>query len=256
MMKKRIVVKVGSNVLTTAEGRIDLTRISALVDQLVWLREQGYEVILVSSGAGACGKTLLQVKDPLDSVEQRQLYCAVGQVKLMNLYFTLFREHNLHVGQVLTMKEDFERDEQYSNLKQCMEVMLHNNVIPIVNENDTVCVTELMFTDNDELSGLVARMLGAETLIILSNINGLYDGNPADPQSKVVRRVTSTDDMSKYIQTSKSSAGRGGMQSKYHTATMTAQNGIRVVIANGKTEQILRNIFINPGETVYTEFVK
>ena len=252
---KRIVVKVGSNVLTTAEGRIDLTRISALVDQLVWLREQGYEVILVSSGAGACGKTLLKAENPLDSVEQRQLYCAMGQVKLMNLYFTLFREHNLHVGQVLTMKEDFEREEQYKNLKQCMEVMLENDVIPIVNENDTVCVTELMFTDNDELSGLTAKMMGAETLVILSNIDGLYDGNPADPKSKVIRTVRATDDMSAYIQTSKSSAGRGGMQSKYHTATLTAQNGTRVIIANGKTEQILRDIFVNPERTVFTEFV-
>ena len=252
---KRIVVKVGSNVLTTSEGRIDLTRISALVDQLVWLREQGYEVILVSSGAGAWGKTLLLTDNHLDSVEQRQLYCAIGQVKLMNLYFTLFREHNLHVGQVLTMKEDFERDEQYNNLKQCMEVMLHNDVIPIVNENDTVCVTELMFTDNDELSGLVAKMMEAETLIILSNIDGLYDGNPSNPESKVVRTVRASDDMSMYIQTSKSSAGRGGMQSKYHTATLTAQTGTRVVIANGKTEHILRNIFVCPEQTVFTEFV-
>lgn len=252
---KRIVVKIGSNVLTTSEGRIDLTRISALVDQLVWLREQGYEVILVSSGAGACGKTLLQTDNHLDSVEQRQLYCAIGQVKLMNLYFTLFREHNLHVGQVLTMKEDFEREEQYNNLKQCMEVMLHNDVIPIVNENDTVCVTELMFTDNDELSGLVAKMMDAETLIILSNIDGLYDGNPSNPESKVVRTVRASDDMSAYIQISKSSAGRGGMQSKYHTATLTAQTGTRVIIANGKTEHILRNIFVCPEQTIFTEFV-
>ncbi|MBQ7698398.1 MAG: glutamate 5-kinase [Paludibacteraceae bacterium] len=252
---KRIVVKVGSNVLTTSEGRIDLTRISALVDQLVWLREQGYEVILVSSGAGACGKTLLETDNHLDSVEQRQLYCAIGQVKLMNLYFTLFREHNLHVGQVLTMKEDFEREEQYNNLKQCMEVMLHNDVIPIVNENDTVCVTELMFTDNDELSGLVAKMMEAETLVILSNIDGLYNGNPANPESKVVRTVSASDDMSAYIQTSKSSVGRGGMQSKYHTATLTAQTGTRVIIANGKTEHILRNIFLCPEQTIFTEFV-
>ena len=253
---KRIVVKVGSNVLTTDEGRMDLTRISALVDQIAWLRQQNYEVILVSSGAGACGRTLIQVKNPLDSVEQRQLYCAMGQVKLMNLYFTLFREHNIHVGQVLTMKEDFERDEQYQNLKQCMEVMLENEVLPIVNENDTVCVTELMFTDNDELSGLTARMLNAETLVILSNIVGLYDGNPANPKSKVIRTVHANEDMSSYIQTAKSSAGRGGMQSKYHTATTVAQQGTRVIIANGKTEHILCDIFQSPDTTTFTEFIQ
>jgi glutamate 5-kinase len=98
-------------------------------------------------------------------------------------------------------------------------------------------------------------MLGAETLVILSNIDGLYDGNPSDSSSRVVRTVRATDDMSAYIQTSKSSAGRGGMLSKYHTATLTAKSGTRVIIANGKTEQILRNIFVAPEQSVFTEFV-
>ena len=174
---KRMVVKVGSNVLTREDGKLDITRMSDLVDQIAWLKENGYEVILVSSGAVACGKRELKIEHKLDSVEQRQLFSAMGQAKLMNLYYDLFREYGLHVGQVLTMKENFLAERQYNNQRACMEVMLENGVVPIVNENDTVCVTELMFTDNDELSGLIAKMMKAEMLILLSNIDGLYKGS-------------------------------------------------------------------------------
>ncbi|MDY3671658.1 MAG: glutamate 5-kinase, partial [Prevotella sp.] len=174
----RIVIKVGSNVLTRDNGKLDVTRVSAIVDQVAWLKGQGHDVVLVSSGAVACGRRELKVDHDLDSVEQRQLFSALGQVKLIGLYYDLFREHNLHVGQVLTMKENFEQGEQYDNQKACMTVMLENGVVPIVNENDTVCVTELMFTDNDELSGLIAMMLHADMLVLLSNIDGIYTGNP------------------------------------------------------------------------------
>ena len=165
-MKKRIVIKIGSNVLTRKDGKLDVTRMSALVDQIAWLRKQDIEVILVSSGAVACGRRELTVDHTLDSVEQRQLFSAVGQVKLVGLYYDLFREFGIHVGQVLTMKENFQPGEQYKNQQACMTVMLENNVLPIVNENDTVSVTELMFTDNDELSGLIAQMMKADTLIL------------------------------------------------------------------------------------------
>lgn len=253
---KRIVVKVGSNVLTREDGKLDITRMSDLVDQIAWLKENGYEVILVSSGAVACGKRELKIEHKLDSVEQRQLFSAMGQAKLMNLYYDLFREYGLHVGQVLTMKENFLAERQYNNQRACMEVMLENGVVPIVNENDTVCVTELMFTDNDELSGLIAKMMKAEMLILLSNIDGLYNGNPSDPESTVIRKVTIGDDASKYIQSSKSSKGRGGMESKFNTASEVAKAGMQVFIANGKTDNILINILTRPEEAVFTEFSK
>ena len=149
MSKRRIVVKVGSNVLTRDDGKLDITRISAIVDQTAWLLNQGHEVILVSSGAVASGRGELQVQRRLDSVAQRQLYSALGQAKLINLYYDLFREYHIHVGQVLTMKESFATRREYLNQRACMTVMLENGVVPIVNENDTVSVTELMFTDND-----------------------------------------------------------------------------------------------------------
>lgn len=254
-MKRRIVIKVGSNVLTRQDGKLDVTRMSALVDQIAWLRNQGYEVILVSSGAMASGRGELRVNHSLDSVEQRQLYSAVGQVKLIGLYYDLFREFGLHIGQVLTMKENFQAGEQFKNQRACMTVMLENGVLPIVNENDTVSITELMFTDNDELSGLIAEMMEAETLILLSNIDGIYTTHPDDPQAELIREVAPGRDLSEYIQPEKSAFGRGGMHSKYTTASKMQQNGIRVIIANGEREDILIHLIEHPETIPHTEFL-
>lgn len=251
----RIVIKIGSNVLTRSDGKLDVTRMSALVDQVAWLRQQGHEVILVSSGAVACGRRELKVDHVLDTVEQRQLFSALGQVKLVGLYYDLFREFHIHVGQVLTMKENFQPGEQFENQRACMRVMLENGVLPIVNENDTVCVTELMFTDNDELSGLIAQMMEADTLILLSNIDGIYTGHPDDPQSQLIRNVAPGTDLSTYIRTEKSAFGRGGMHSKYTTATRVQTAGIRVIIANGERENILIDLMQRAEETPHTIFI-
>lgn len=253
-MKQRIVVKVGSNVLTRPDGKLDVTRMSALVDQIAWLRQHDYEVILVSSGAMASGRGELKVDHDMDSVEQRQLFSALGQAKLIGLYYDLFREYHMHVGQVLTMKENFEPGEQYENQRACMTVMLEHDVLPIVNENDTVSVTELMFTDNDELSGLIARMMHADTLILLSNIDGIYTGQPDDPSSQLIREVEPGTDLSQYIQTEKSAFGRGGMHSKYTTANKISQEGIRVIIANGERENVLVDLIQKKQEIPHTEF--
>ena len=254
-MKHRIVVKVGSNMLTRKDGKLDVTRMSALVDQIAWLRKQNYEVILVSSGAMASGRGELKVSHDLDSVEQRQLFSALGQVKLVGLYYDLFREFGIHVGQVLTMKENFEPGEQYRNQRACMLVMLENDVLPIVNENDTVSVTELMFTDNDELSGLIAQMMEAETLILLSNIDGIFDRHPDDPEAQLIREVVPGRDLSEYIQPEKSAFGRGGMHSKYTTASRIQQAGIRVIIANGERDNILVDLVENKQNVPHTEFI-
>ena len=236
---QRLVIKVGSNVLTRLDGTLDVTRMSALVDQVAELRQRGIEVILVSSGAVASGRSEVQAVKKLDSVEQRQLFSAVGQAKLINRYYELFREHHMAVGQVLTTKENFGTRRHYLNQKRCMSVMLENGVIPIVNENDTISVTELMFTDNDELSGLIASMMDAQLLVILSNIDGIYNGNPADSTSEVIREIAPGMDLDNYIQTGKSSFGRGGMITKTRIARQVADEGITVVIANGRREQIL-----------------
>ena len=250
----RVVVKVGSNVLTRTDGSLDTTRVSAIVDQIAELRRKGFEVVLVSSGAVACGRPLIRDNEKLTDVQQRQLYSAIGQVRLMDLYYKLFQGYGITVGQVLTQKKNFSEGQEYDNQKSCMEVMLQSRVLPIVNENDTVSITELMFTDNDELSGLVAGMIGAESLIILTNVDGIFDGDPADPASRVIPRIRPEDAVESGICTSRSSAGRGGMTSKCQVARSLAASGIRVIIANGRREGILTGVLAAPEKMIHTEF--
>jgi glutamate 5-kinase len=252
----RITIKIGSNVLTRQDGSLDVTRMSALVDQIANLRDQGHEVILVSSGAVASGRSELKhIQHDLDSVDQRQLFSAVGQAKLINRYFELFKEYGIAVGQVLTTKENFSDTEHRRNQENCMKVMLENDVLPIVNENDTVSVTELMFTDNDELSGLIARMTQSQMLIILSNIDGIYTGDPSNPASQLIRTIEPGKRLDEFIQEKKSSAGRGGMQSKSNVAIQTASAGISVIIANGKRDDILIKLMNDRENTPCTEFI-
>ena len=240
----RITVKIGSNVLTRNDGSLDVTRMSALVDQVTNLHQQGIEVLMVSSGAMASGRSELKnmVSGKMDSVDQRQLFSAVGQAKLINRYYEMFRDHGIPVGQVLTMKENFGTRRHYLNQRNCISVMLDNGVIPIINENDTISVTELMFTDNDELSGLIATMMDCDALVILSNIDGVFTGNPSDPDSSLIKTVEPGTDISEYISTVKSGFGRGGMQTKSNIARKVAMEGIKVIIANGKRENILLDL--------------
>lgn len=251
---KRIVVKVGSNVLTRPDGNINVTRMSAIVDQIVWLRKHGYEVILVSSGSMASGRGEVHVDRKLDSVQQRQLFSAVGQVKLIGLYYDLFREYGVNIGQMLTMKESFATRGEYLNQRSCISVMLESGILPIINENDPVSVTELMFTDNDELAGLVASMMNAETLVILSNVDGIYNGDPKQKGTRVIPMVNYDRDLGEYIQDTKSGFGRGGMMTKAKIASKVADEGIKVIIANGQSENILVNLAEHPQQTMHTEF--
>jgi len=252
---KKIAVKIGSNVLTRTDGTLDVTRMSALVDQIAYLHKKGVELVLISSGAVASGRSVLGLNKKMDVVDQRQLYSSVGQAKLINHYWDLFREHGITVGQVLTTKENFSSRRHYLNQRNCMQVMLDNQVIPIVNENDTVSVTELMFTDNDELSGLIASMMDMEALIILSNIDGIFNGSPSDPASTVIRSIEKGQDISDFIQTGKSTFGRGGMATKTSIARKIADEGVDVYIANGKKENILIDLLKKDSGVVCTRFV-
>lgn len=252
----RIVVKIGSNVITRKDGTLDVTRMSALVDQVAELRRRGHQIILVSSGAVAAGRNEIRPEHRLDTVSQRQLYSAVGQAKLINRYYELFRDHGLVCGQILTTKEGFGSRTHYLNQKHCMEVMLSEGVIPVINENDTISVTELMFTDNDELSGLVAAMMDADLLVILSNIDGIYDGDPSLPGSNVIREVRpGTVDLSSVVVAGKSTFGRGGMLTKSRIALKVASEGIEVVIANGKRNDILLQLIDNMDEVACTRIL-
>ena len=245
--------------LTRSDGTLDVTRMSALVDQIASLRRAGIEVILISSGAVASGRSELRLDSSkckkMDSVEQRQLFSAVGQAKLINRYYELFREYGIPVGQVLTMKENFSTRRHYLNQRSCMMVMLDNGVLPIVNENDTVSVTELMFTDNDELSGLIATMMDVQALIILSNVDGVYNGIPGTPGVSVIPEVEPDRDLSEYITAAKSGFGRGGMITKCNIARKVADEGIEVIIANGKSEGVLVKLLMQTADVLCTRFL-
>ena len=168
---QRIIIKIGSNVITQKDGLPDLNRINHLVEQIAKIKKQGMEVILVSSGAVASGRSLITISEKFDSIATRQLFASIGQVKLINTYAQQFEKYNILCSQVLVTKEDFRDRLHYLNMKNCLKILLQHHVIPVVNENDVVSVTELMFTDNDELASLIASMLNAQALILLTKKN-------------------------------------------------------------------------------------
>lgn len=251
---KKIVVKIGSNVITKANGLPDNERIAHLVSQIASIKAKGVEVILVSSGAVASGRSLIKVSEKQDAVATRQLLAAIGQVKLINTYANYFNNFNLQCAQVLVTKEDFRDRIHYLNMKNCIQILLENDVIPVVNENDVVSVTELMFTDNDELAGLIASMVNADGLFILSNVDGIFDGDPKLPTAKVIEKITkATTNISDFVSTTKSEFGRGGMLTKCSIAQKTAKLGINVHIMNGKRDEILTDVY--SGDVIHTHFV-
>ncbi|HVW94969.1 MAG TPA: glutamate 5-kinase [Mucilaginibacter sp.] len=243
---QRIAVKIGSNVLTQKDGLPDLNRISHLVEQIAKIKRQGIEVVLISSGAVAAGRSLISVSEKFDSIATRQLFASIGQVKLLNIYAQEFEKYDILCSQVLVTKDDFRDRLHYLNMKNCLKILLQHHVIPVVNENDVVSVTELMFTDNDELSGLIASMLNAQALIVLTNVDGIYDGDPASGSAKVITEIgVGTVDFSAIISSGKSQFGRGGMITKSTMAQKIAQLGIAVHIANGTRENVLPDILQN-----------
>ncbi len=251
---QKIVIKVGSNVLTNPNGGLDLAILRSICTQLTQLKKQGNDIVLISSGAVASGRSLVQLPEKIDDISRRQVLAAVGQVRLISLYADIFQELGFHCAQVLVTKEDFRDRGHYLNMKNCIEALLRNGIVPIINENDVVSVTELMFTDNDELAGLVSSMLGVDRLIILSNVDGIFTGHPSHPDSKLIEEVGyHQTNLGQYISKEKSQFGRGGMLTKSSIAHKVAGLGIHVHIANGKQADILPRIVAE--QKVGTHFV-
>jgi glutamate 5-kinase len=256
-MSQRIVVKIGSQVLCDPGGALNQQVLSSLVRQISSLIKQGWQVLLVSSGAVAAGaeparNALQSLSDP---VVRKQVMAATGQVRLMETYRQLFDQHGHTIAQVLTSKSDFQTRGHYLNMRGCIEALLTTGIVPIVNENDVVSITELMFTDNDELAGLLAGMVKAELLCLLSTVPGVYDGNPDDPDTRCIdvwddERYTIED----IVAEGTSALGRGGMHSKLAIARKTAQLGTEVVITDGRDPDILNQV-VNR-EVVGTRFPK
>jgi glutamate 5-kinase len=250
----RIIIKIGSNVITQKDGLPDIERIDHLVKQIAEIKQQGKEVVLVSSGAVASGRSLITISEKYDAVATRQLLASIGQVKLINTYSRLFEKFKILCSQVLVTREDFRDRLHYLNMKNCLEILLQHDVIPVVNENDVVSVTELMFTDNDELAGLIASMLNAQALIILTNVDGIYNGDPTAENSHIIDEINGVAvDFSSFITSKRSQFGRGGMITKSTMAQKVAQLGIAVHIANGTKDDILTEVLEN--KVAHTRFI-
>ncbi|HEX7493794.1 MAG TPA: glutamate 5-kinase [Bacteroidales bacterium] len=251
----RIVIKVGSNVITQTDGSLNDRRILRLVEDVAILYKQGIEVILISSGAVAAGRNEVLPSKKTNIVAAKQIWAAIGQVKLMSSYQFLFGKYGIQAGQLLASKESFRDRRHYLNMKNCISAMLENHVLPIVNENDTVSVNELMFTDNDELSGLISSMMDCKSLIILSNVDGVYTGIPGKNGTKLITSIDKdSEDLDKYISSAKSGFGRGGMFTKCSIARKIASQGIDVFIANGTRDSIVSDI-VRRKEVPYTHFI-
>lgn len=248
-MERRLVIKVGTKVLSTEDGYIDTDVLSHIVEQISAAKREGNEVILVTSGAVGAGKRLVSQTESLSEVVKKQVLAAVGQVHLMNTYAGFFQKHTYVCAQVLATKEDFRDEGHYTNMKNCLEGLIHDQIIPIVNENDVVATAELMFTDNDELAGLIAIQLNADALIILTSVDGLLDET-----GTVISHIQPADVaiVEKHVYAEKTAGGRGGMQSKFAVAKELSSQGIVVHIANGKTPRALTNVL--SGEHIGTTF--
>ena len=246
---RRIVAKIGSQALCDDAGALDEAVIDALADEVAGLRNAGWQVLLVSSGAVAAGHGVAAdaVGSLRDPVARKQVLAAAGQVRLMERWQQAFRRHGLTTAQVLLSKSDFQSRQHYLNTRTCLEGALGSGLVPVVNENDVVAVTELMFTDNDELAGLLAAMVDAERLALLSTVAGVIDpdtGTPIDTWDDERHTIDAV------VRSGTSRLGRGGMHSKLAVARKTAGLGISVLIADGRAPGVLtRAASDGPGGT-------
>lgn len=256
MHHKRIVVKVGTNVMTNLNNRIVGPILKNLVRQIAYLYERGIITILVSSGSAIAGKEVLGTCLATDATTRRQIYSSVGQPRLMRHYYTMFHDFGMRCAQVLATKRDFALGQYRDNMINCYEGLLREGIVPIANEDDAVSLSNSMFTDNDELASLVAELVNAEKLILLTDTDGLYTGHPEHEDSNLIHQVQVGDSVEKYVQesTKAEGEGRGGMKSKLKIAKLTARKNIPTYIANGKEEDVI--IDIMNGKKIGTEFIK
>jgi len=262
----RIVVKLGTNVIMRQDGRVALGLLCGLVEQIAALRADGLEVLVVSSGAVGLGMERLGLRTRPTNVAQIQACAAIGQSRLMSLYDDAFDRLSCPIAQVLLTEDDFRDQERHANLRATLDALLTLGVIPIVNENDTVSTAELdrpadggehaekerIFGDNDKLSALLMKHIGADLLVLLSDVDGLYDRHPGTRGAKLIQRVEVIDDSILALAEGRNGRGRGGMISKLESARIVLRAGKQVVIANGRTPSVLERLVA--GENLGTKF--
>jgi len=249
---KRIVIKLGTNVLRNKEGEASLPRLYSYIEDISRLIKKGKEVILVTSGAVGLGRKKLNVEKS-DDIVLKQACAAIGQSKLMSIYESGFDTYGIKVAQILLIEDDFAQRRRYLSLRNTLNKLLELGVVPIINQNDTVSTLELetlykdaqvSFSDNDKLSALVASELDAELLLILSDIDGLYNCNPkTNTCAKIIKQVDDVTDEIMKMASGVSDGGRGGMKTKLEAARMVTRSGGKVLIANGKLPHVIEEIF-------------
>lgn len=260
LVKNRIVVKVGTSTLTHESGELDIRTIDKLAQVLSAIRNSGYEVILVSSGAIAVGVGKMRLPERPREIRMKQAAAAVGQCELMHIYDKLFSEYGNLVAQILLTSDDVETDLRKENLSNTFSALLEHRIIPIVNENDSVSYAQIenrhkLFGDNDTLSAIVAVLCGAEKLLILSDIEGLYDGNPRENKNvRLIHRVERIDDSVRALVGGAGSArGTGGMITKLEAAEIVTGKGIDMHIMHGRHPEYIYDVL--EGKEIGTLFV-
>lgn len=261
---KRIVVKLGTNVLRNDEGYVSLPRVYSFIEDIANLVKSGKEVIVITSGAVGLGKKRLGLEDT-QGTALKQACAAIGQGKLMSIYENGFDTYGLTAAQILLTEDDFSVRERYLSLRTTLNKLLELGAIPVINQNDTVSTLDVAlryvkedmqvcFSDNDKLSALVASELDADLLIILSDINGLYNDNPkTNPDAELIKSVKEVDDKILALASGVSDGGRGGMETKLKAARLVTRFGGKVLIANGKQPFVIKRIF--EGEDLGTMFL-
>ncbi len=249
---KRIVIKLGTNVLRSDDGNVSLPRVFSFIEDMATLVKQGKEIILITSGAVGMGKKRLGL-DSTEGMALKQACAAIGQGKLMSIYENGFDGYGLVAAQILLTEDDFSIRTRYLSLRTTLNKLLELGAVPIINQNDTVSTLEISqryenklvcFSDNDKLSALVASELDADLLIILSDIDGLFDSNPKDnPDAKLIKEVPEVSDDILALAQGVSSGGRGGMSTKLEAARLVTRFGGKVLIANGKIPFVIKKIF-------------
>lgn len=241
---KRMVIKLGTSSLTHDTGLINITQLDSLVKQVADIYNAGYEVVIVSSGAIAAGMGKMKMTKKPKAMPELQAAAAVGQVALIHMYQKMFSEYGIVIGQLLLTKDGLENKERYNNAKNSCTCLLERGVIPIVNENDAVVVDEIKVGDNDTLSAYVNNMIESDLLIILSDIEGLYDKNPLQhPDAKLIHHVEAiTDEVKALAEGPGGSLGTGGMVTKLLAGEIVRQDGGMMVIANGKKVNVLGDV--------------
>jgi glutamate 5-kinase len=251
---KTLVVKVGTNVLSRDDDTLDVDRVRSLSEQIHRVRQTGRQVVLVSSGAVGAGLGLLGLSERPRHLPRLQAAASAGQAHLIRLYDDCLRQHGYHAGQLLLTANDFKSRGRYLNVRNTLHALFEFNAVPIVNENDTVSIDEIKFGDNDHLAAMVTNLLQAPLLVMLTVVDGLYDGDPHDPNSRLVPLVREwDDDLLQLAIPGLSARGTGGMQTKLEAARTATSVGENVIIANGTRGDVLDDILA--GKEVGTLFL-